>query len=121
MKHESAEIMANRIILDTGRRIKNLRLQSRLNQTDFERLSGVTQQQVSKMEIGAYGTNHFLIAVIKLARFFELSPAELLFGEQEIPHEALRIAHAWQEAPEKTKMNVLLQLWPESSISHSLR
>lgn len=121
MKHESAEIMANRLILDVGRRIKNLRLQRRLDQKDMMRLSGVAQQQISKLEVGSYGTNHFLITVIKLARFFELSPAELLFGEQEIPHEALRIAHAWQEAPEKTKMNVLLQLWPESSISHSLR
>lgn len=66
-----------------GNRIKELRLEKKLTQEEFAKAVGINRSAIAKYERGIV-TNLKQDTIIKLAKFFNVSPAYFLGGERQV-------------------------------------
>lgn len=98
---------ATAVMQRVGRKLSSLRNQHNLLQEEVSKHSGVGQPQVSKVEICAYRKVDYLETVLRLAKFYELHPAVLMFGDMPISSTAQAVARAFETTDTATRAEVL--------------
>lgn len=92
-----------------GARIRALRKQLRLSQSDLAKWLGLTFQQVQKYENGHNRVSASMLA--KTARFLEVSPAYFFDGVEDMPENRGPISPFLSMAAERTGLE-MAELWP---------
>lgn len=100
------------LISGYGDRLKGLRERANLSQPELEARTGVSQQEISRIETGKIKKIN-LEALVSLSEFFRVAPGWLLFGVDEVDNlsvESLKIAAAWQSAAKEKQLEIAMKL-----------
>lgn len=97
-----------RVVYKTGRRLSSVRNILRLDQMTVAQRSHVAQPTISKVEIAGYRRIDYLEAVLRLAKFYQLNPALLMFGHHlPLSQTSQAVAKAFERANQETRSAIL--------------